>query len=138
MSLALHTLKPGRGSTRRPKRIGRGNASGHGTYSTRGQKGQRSRSGGRKGLRALGMRRLILSTPKARGFKSAAPPSCVVNLSDLDRVVASGDVVTRERLVASGLIAKGEQQLKILGDGAFTKAVTIRGIPVSGSAREKI
>ncbi|MCG2701107.1 50S ribosomal protein L15, partial [Candidatus Parcubacteria bacterium] len=46
MSLSLHTIKPAKGATKKRKRIGRGNASGTGTYSGRGLKGQKSRSGG--------------------------------------------------------------------------------------------
>lgn len=138
MPLTLHTLKPAKGARHRPKRIGRGNASGHGTYSTRGQKGQRARAGGRRGLRRLGMRRLLLSIPKVRGFRSLKPRPRPINLSDLDRVLKAGDVVNRNRLIALGLARETEKFVKILGDGTITKAVTVRGIPMSASAREKI
>ena len=68
MSLALHTIKPFSGSKKKVKRVGRGLGS-RGTYSGRGQKGQKARSGGKKGLKLMGIRRLLLSTPKIRpGF----------------------------------------------------------------------
>lgn len=138
MTLSLHTLKPARGAKRRSKRIGRGNASGHGTYSTRGQKGQRARSGGRKGLKLMGARRLIMSAPKVRGFRSLRPRLVVVNIFDLERVMKSGDMVTPAKLAAAGLVADGSGKMKILGDGTLTKPLTIRGLLVSQPAREKI
>lgn len=138
MALSLHTLKPARGAKHRRKRIGRGNASGHGTYSTRGQKGQRSRSGGRRGLRTMGVRRLVLSTPKLRGFKSHRPKPVVVNVGTIDRAVKAGEVVTRERLVTLGIIERGTLLVKVLGDGEVTKAMSVKGIAVSAGAREKI
>lgn len=133
----MHTLKPAPGAKHRRKRIGRGNASGHGTYSTRGQKGQRSRSGGRGGLKLLGMRHMILSTPKLRGFRSQHPRAHTVNLEMLDKRFEDGSVVTQDSLVQSGLIDLGER-VKLLSDGALKKKLTIKGIPVSAQAREKI
>ena len=136
--ITLHTMKPARGARRKSKRLGRGNASGRGSYSTKGQKGQRARSGGRKGLRRLGLRRLVLSTPKARGFKSLAPRAAIVNVGMLDKVVKAGEVVNRERLIALGFIDRSDVRFKILGEGTLAKAFTVRGVPVSASAREKI
>ncbi len=70
MTLSMHTLRPSKGSKSKPKRVGRGNASGKGTTAGRGGKGQTARSGGRNKLKLLGMRHLMLQTPKLRGFKS--------------------------------------------------------------------
>jgi len=83
--LQPHTLKPAHGAKHSPKRVGRGNASGHGTSSTRGGKGQTARSGGSRGLARLGFRRLMQSTPKLRGFKSLNDKPIVVYISDLEK-----------------------------------------------------
>jgi len=84
MPLTLHTIKPFSGSKKKVKRVGRGLGS-TGTYSGRGQKGQRARSGGRGGLKLLGMKRIILATPKLRGFKSPYPKMVAVNIGDLEK-----------------------------------------------------
>ncbi|MCK4554160.1 hypothetical protein KAU19_04310, partial [Candidatus Parcubacteria bacterium] len=68
--LRLHNIKPNKKAVKKRKRVGRGNASGHGTYSGRGIKGQRSRSGGKSGLKRLGMKMILRNIPKKRGFKS--------------------------------------------------------------------
>jgi len=79
MALQAQQLKPATGSTKKRKRVGRGNSSGHGTYSTRGLKGQKSRSGV-SGLKRLGMRQVLLRTPKYKGFKSKLV-KCAENVS---------------------------------------------------------
>ncbi len=86
----------------------------------------------------MGIRRLLLSIPKKRGFTSLYPRLHAVNLLDLDRIAKAGEIITRERLVKAGLVDRREIGIKILGDGTITKAITIRGIPLSASAREKI
>lgn len=137
MTLALHTIKSNRGATHRRKRIGRGNASGHGTYATRGQKGQRSRSGGRNKLKLKGIRRLILSIPKTRGFTSLRARPVAVRVAAIDKKFDNGETVDAKTLVSKGLIRTGEAA-KIVADGVLGKKITVRGIPVSGTAREKI
>ena len=67
--LTLHNLTINKKSRKNPKRLGRGNASGHGTYSTRGQKGQKARSGGSKGLRRWALVQQLRSKPKIGGFR---------------------------------------------------------------------
>ena len=83
MSLSLHTIKPSKGAAKKRKRVGRGNASGHGTYSTRGLKGQKSRSGV-SGLKRLGLKMTLSRIPKKRGFKSPKAKNQVVNLTDIN------------------------------------------------------
>lgn len=136
MSLALHTIKAAKGAKHKKKIIGRGNASGHGTYSTRGQKGQKSRSGGSKGLKRKGLRQLILSFPKMRGFKSIHPKPAVLNLKDLEKI--SGNIITPKIILENGLVREIKNGVKILGDGEIKRAVTVKECEVSGSAREKI
>ncbi|MEA3272129.1 MAG: 50S ribosomal protein L15 [Patescibacteria group bacterium] len=138
MPLALHTIKPAKGSKRNKKRVGRGNASGHGTYSTRGLKGQRSRSGGKGGLKYKGMKQMLLSVPKKRGFKSLKPKPEVLNINDLDAKFNDNAKITPKTLRESGLISKIDKGVKILGKGETEKKFTIIGCDVSKSAREKI
>jgi len=137
MALTLHTIKPFSGSKKKVKRVGRGLGS-TGTYSGRGQKGQRARSGGRGGLKLLGMRRIIMSTPKLRGFKSPYPKMVAVNLKDLEKKFNEGERVTPKTLLEKGLVGKMRVSVKILGNGEIKKKLTIENCSVSGSAREKI
>lgn len=135
MILRLHQLKPSAGSRHRPKRLGRGNASGHGTYSGRGCKGQKARSGGRNRLKQKGMRFLLLSTPKLRGFKSARIKPAAVNLSALERYFQEGEEITPDALRKKGLIGKMEKEVKILAGGGLTKKLEIKGCALSAAAK---
>ena len=102
--LSLNTIKKSKGSHKNKKRVGRGNASGRGTYSTRGQKGQRQRAGV-SNLKRLGMKSQLLQTPKVRGFKSDKPKNQIVSVKAINNIVynkafASGHnfLYTRKRL----------------------------------------
>ncbi|MEK7097792.1 MAG: uL15 family ribosomal protein, partial [Patescibacteria group bacterium] len=97
MSLSLHTIRPASGSTKKRKRVGRGNASGHGTSATRGTKGQRSRTGV-SGLKRLGMKSMLLSIPKKRGFNSLKSKNQVVNLLDINKHFKEGETVNPKTL----------------------------------------
>ncbi len=138
MSLGLHNLKPAAGSRKKSKRVGRGNASGHGTYSGRGMKGQRSRSGGKKGLKVRGFKKNFQQIPKKRGFKSYRPKMAVVNLLDLESKFDNGDAVDSKKLVAVNLIKDAKNGVKILGDGKITKKLTVQANAFSESARRGI
>jgi ribosomal protein L15 len=119
--LSLHSLEPSR-STKDAKRRGRGNASGRGTYSTRGIKGQRARSGGRGGLVLKGVRGYILRVPKSRGFKSLAPEMVAISLRQLDGAFQDGEVVTLKKIQQAGFTAKGAMtRIKIIGGGLLKK-----------------
>ncbi|MBI4239618.1 50S ribosomal protein L15 [Candidatus Uhrbacteria bacterium] len=138
--MALHTLTPYKNAKKKAKRIGRGLGSSHGTYATRGMKGQRSRSGGSKGLKLFGLRQTLLRVPKLRGFKSLHAKSLTLNVKDLE-LFNSGTVVNPGLLVQHGLVRplKGKTfSVKILADGKVTKKLTIEGCLVSESARKKI
>jgi len=135
--LSLHTIKPKSGSTKNRKRVGRGNASGHGTYSTRGLKGQKSRSGV-TGLKRLGMKSMMLNIPKTRGFKSLKPKAQVVNLFNLNQF-KEGAKINQKVLIKAGLIENNETPVKLLGDGELKiKNLQITGLKVSDSAKEQI
>jgi large subunit ribosomal protein L15 len=123
------------------KRVGRGGK--RGTYSGRGIKGQKARAGHR--IRPE-IRDLIKKIPKRRGrgihvntpiTKGFFP----VNLDVIEAVFSEKDVVTPKTLLEKGLIGKKDGKIppvKILGMGAITKALSISGCVLSGSAREKI
>lgn len=136
MSLSLHTLKPSPHSKKDRKYIGRGLGS-KGTYSGRGVKGQGARSGV-SGLKLKGMRKIILSTPKLRGFQSKNAKAQVVNVGDLDKVFADSAKISPKQLCSKGLIANTSTPVKILGNGTVTNKFILQGCLVSGVAKEKI
>lgn len=132
--LNLSTIKPAKGSTRGIKRVGRGNASGHGTYSTRGLKGQRSRSGV-SGLKRLGMKPMLLNIPKSRGFKSTTPKYSVVNFTDLNQAFKDGDIVSVMTLRKAKLIDEVGRGVKLLANGTLkVKGLQVKGLVASAAA----
>ena len=137
MPLTLHNLKPKKGSRKTKKRVGRGLGS-TGRYSGRGIKGQRSRSGGKSGLQLRGLRGIMLSTPKKKGFNSNRPKPVVLNLSDLNKVFKYGSKVTPKILQTRKLIDKISNGVKILGNGSIAIKITLSGCTVSMAAKQKI
>lgn len=135
----MHNLRPAKGSKHYPKVIGRGNASGKGTTAGRGGKGQTARTGGRNKLKLLGMRHIILATPKLRGkgFQSK-PKAANVTLSDLDAAYKAGDEVTQKSLFAKGLIRRTAPRVKILSGGSLKKKLVIVGCQLSEEAKAKV
>jgi large subunit ribosomal protein L15 len=132
----LSTLRPPKGATANRKRVGRGMGSGMGKTSTRGHKGQGSRSGSRL-LRGFegGQMPLHRRLPK-RGFTNIFRTEYqVVNL---DRLAGLGEKnITLEVLVANGLVRKSGL-IKVLGDGELKSALTVQAHKFSKSAQEKI
>ncbi|MFA5926005.1 MAG: 50S ribosomal protein L15 [Parcubacteria group bacterium] len=119
------------------KRIGRGGKKG--TYSGRGMKGQKSRSGASVNpIFEGGRSTLIEHLPKVRGFKSLYPKNQVVNLEDLEKNFSDGETVNPQTLRDRRLISKIKMPVKILGDGKISKKLTIEKCLVSKSAGEKI
>ncbi len=138
--LGLHNLRPTPGARKREKRIGRGYGSGHGGHeSTRGTKGQKSRSGG--GMRPTfegGQTPFWMRFPK-RGFKNPLRIEyAIVNVGTLDKYFEAGEVVTPEALLSRGIVKDLKDGLKVLGAGELTKALTVRAHKFSKTAREKI
>ncbi len=138
MALKLHNLRPAKGAKKRKRRLGRGDASGFGSYSTRGMKGQRSRSGGKGGLKLRGMKAIIQSMPKIGGFKSGKPKFQIVNLNELDKNFKDKDIVTVTKLINKKLVDSRKPGIKILGDGKITKKLTVKIEKISASAIEAI
>ena len=121
------------------KRVGRGAGSGMGKTSTRGENGQKSRSGASiKPWFEGGQSPLYRRIPK-RGFNNAIfrIEFATINLSDLNKF-NDGDVVTPELLKEKGIIKKELCGLKVLGNGTLEKKLTIRANRFSSSAVTKI
>lgn len=136
--LTLHNLKFNKKAKKRRKRVGRGNASGHGTYSTRGLKGQKARSGGRSGLKRRGLRQLLRNKPKIGGFRSPYPKMVTVNLDQLEKNFAAGEIVDAKKLIDKYLIKSARTGLKILGNGKLTKKLVVIADGFSESAKKAI
>ncbi len=136
--LSIHTLKPAARSKHAPKRVGRGNASGHGTTATRGGKGQTARSGGGRGNQARSFKRLLQSTPKLRGFSSFRAKPAEVYLNDLEAKFATGEIVTVAALLEKKLIPTNAKAAKVLNSGELKKKLTFSGILFTKTAKEKV
>lgn len=138
MSLELHGLRPAKGANQKRKRVGRGPGSGHGKTATRGEKGQKSRSGysQRPGFEG-GQMPLYRRLPK-RGFTNIFQKQfAILNVQDLNRF-DDGSTVSPEFLVEQGVIRKARNGLRILGGGELKKKLTVRAHHFSKSAAEKI
>ena len=132
----LSTLRPPKGATANRKRVGRGMGSGMGKTSTRGHKGQRSRSGSRmiRGFEG-GQMPLHRRLPK-RGFTNIFRKEfAVVNL---DRLVELGEKMITPAVLHKARLAGKNDRIKILGDGQLKGAITVHAHKFSKSAQEKI
>lgn len=137
MTLSLHNLTT-KGKKNPKKRLGRGYGSGKGGHTVgRGQKGQKSRSG-TGGYKRLGMRRVMLATPKLRGFNSGKPTPEIVNLHTIEVHFIKDEVVSPKTLLTKKLIASTKNGVKILANGEITKSVIVKKCFVSKTAQEKI
>lgn len=133
-----HELRQPEGATHKRKRIGRGNASGHGTYSTKGMKGQKARAGGgvRPGFEG-GQLPLVRRMAYKRGFRNPFRIDYEeVNVGALS-IFAAGTEVSDEALRKARLARTG-RPVKVLGQGELSVALTVEAASFSKSAREKI
>ncbi len=133
----LHTLHPAKGSQQRKKRLGRGNGSGIGSYSGKGIKGQKARSGN-KGLTARSMRPYLLRIPKVRGFKPDSSGYTPVGLTDLQKHFNSGEAVTPKTLRLKGIITGSSARVKILSTGMLEKKLNVVAHAFSSGAKAAI
>ncbi len=132
-------LSPAPGSKKNRKRVGRGDGSGHGTYSGRGCKGQKSRSGYTmsRGFEG-GQLPLIQRLPQKRGFINIFKQEySVVNIDKLD-TFESGSEVTPEKMVAAGLVKSPRNPIKILGEGDIKHPLVVKANKFSATAKAKI
>lgn len=134
-----HKLKPPAGAKHKRKRVGRGDGSGHGSYSGRGCKGQKSRSGGgvRLGFEG-GQLPLIKRLPRKRGFVNIFKAEySIVNVGDLKKFPANANVSPKE-LLEAGLVKSLKHPVKILGDGEINRPLVVRANKFSAAAEKKI
>ena len=134
----LNELKPADGAKTKKFRKGRGHGSGNGKFAGRGRDGQKSRSGGgvRPGFEG-GQMPLYRRLPK-RGFKCRNSKEIIgINLSALEKF-DNDTVVSVDTLIEAGIVKNPRDGVKILGNGEFTKKLTVQANAFSASAKEKI
>ena len=138
--MKLHELSPQEGSVQEKFRKGRGPGSGNGKTAGKGHKGQNARSGGgvRPGFEG-GQLPLYRKLPK-RGFNNLrfGKKYVIVNVGTLNDKFNDGDVVDCAALLASGIVNKVFDGVKVLGEGDITKKLTVKAAIFSASAKEKI
>ncbi|MBF0780757.1 MULTISPECIES: 50S ribosomal protein L15 [unclassified Granulicatella] len=136
--MELHTLKAAEGSRHVRNRVGRGQGSGNGKTSGRGQKGQKARSGGGVRLGFEGGQTPLFKRIAKRGFNNINRKEyAVVNLSDLNRF-EDGVEVNPVTLVESGLVKKELSGVKILANGKLERKLTVKAHKFSKVAKEAI
>ena len=134
--LKLHHLRPAPGSKKDRTRVGRGEGS-KGKTSGRGTKGTKARYQVRPGFEGGGVR-LVMRTPKLRGFKNPFRVEYqVVNLETIVELYPQGGEVTVASLVAKGAVRKNEK-VKVLGQGELSLKLDVKVDKVSESAKAKI
>src|SRR5919108_2479954 len=145
--IGLHSLKPNPGSRHPRKRVGRGEGSGLGKTSGRGEKGAGARSGSKSrpnfegGQMPIHMRMRKLRGPhmkKSMPFENFRTHTQPVNLRDLDARFDDGAEVTPATLAERGLATRKDVPVKILGQGDVGKKLTVQAHAFSKTAREKI
>ncbi len=133
--MQIHHIKSNNKKSR--KRVGRGGKKG--TYSGKGMKGQKSRSGySRRATFEGGRSSLVAQAKKVRGFKSKKAPVQIINLRDIEKKYSAGEVVSMETLKEKGLIKKTYLLVKVLSEGELTKKITLKGVAFSKLTKEKV
>lgn len=138
MALTPSTIKPAGKSKKNKKRVGRGNSSGKGTYSARGMKGQKARSGGKSGNKRRGFKSSLQKVPKVRGFNSLKATAQTVTLTFLEKIAAKNSEVTPVILAQNHIIKNAKKPVKIVATGELKKPVNIKGCLASKKAVELI
>ena len=136
--MKINELSPAEGSRKKGKRVGRGPGSGHGKTACRGQKGQKSRSGGSipRGFEG-GQMPLQRRVPK-RGFTNVFKKEyAVVNVDDLNRFEPNA-LVGPDAFVEAGLVRKTRDGIKLLGDGEVAHPIQVRIHKASKTAVQKV
>lgn len=137
--MKAHQLAPPPGAKHARKRVGRGDGSGHGTYSGRGQKGQKSRSGAslRPGFEG-GQLPMVKRLPQKRGFFNPFRTEYhIVNLSSLNRFPPDTQV-TPELLRQVGLVKSTRKPVKVLGEGELKHPLSVKAHAFSATAQQRI
>ncbi|HEX5554680.1 MAG TPA: 50S ribosomal protein L15 [Chitinophagaceae bacterium] len=138
--MELHTLKPAKGAVKKPKRLGRGEASGKGGTATKGTKGQQSRSGYKTKLGFEGGQMPIQRRLPKRGFKNNNRINYqVFNLGQLDELITKYELteISLENLYINGLISRTDR-VKILAQGELTSKINFKVNAASEKAKQAI
>lgn len=135
--IELHSLAPNKGAHTRSFRLGRGAGSGRGKTAGKGTKGQKARSGGKKGLALKGMRHMLLSFPKIRGFRSLEAKAIALPVERLN-VFADGAKVDLNALRGMRVIGLQDTKVKVIGNGELKKKLIVSGLVVTASAQKAI
>ena len=139
--MQLHDVDQGIQKRKKRKRIGRGVGSGHGKTASKGHKGHSSRQGFKQNLVSEGGQTPIIRRVPKRGFVNGAfrKHFAIVNIASLEACFDAGAVIDETALRARGLVkGRHDDGVKILGDGAVTKSLTVHAAKFSGSASEKL
>lgn len=137
--MKLHNLKRTPGSRKKPKILGRGDASGQGGTAGKGHKGDKARSGARIRLHFEGGQNTFFRRLPKVGFKSHSKKVFnVINLDLISKYFSSGDTVDESILKEKGLIGDKFSGLKVLGNGNLDKALNVTADAFSASAKSKI
>ncbi len=137
--MKLHELRPPEGSKKERHRVGRGHGSGWERTSGKGQKGQKSRSGGVKGPAFEGGQTPLARRIPKRGFTNRFRIEyAVVNLWQLDEKFEAGATIQLEDFYTAGLVKGKFNLVKVLGDGEVTKVLNVQAHKFSETAAEKI
>jgi large subunit ribosomal protein L15 len=138
--MKLHTLKPAKGAVHKEKRLGRGEASGHGGTSTKGNKGQQSHASYKRKMAHEGGQMPIQRRVPKRGFKNPHRIEYkVFNLGQVDQLVEKYGIqeFTLENLYTNGLISQTDR-VKILGNGELKTKLAFKVNAISGKAKSAI
>ena len=135
--MKLHELQPAAGASTDAKRKGRGAGSGNGKTAGKGHKGQLARSGHKPAYFEGGQLPLVRRIPK-RGFNNIfGTKYATINVCDLNKF-EDGAVVDAQAVLASGLVKKPLDGIKVLGNGELTKKLTVKLTAYSETAKSKI
>lgn len=138
--MQLHELKAPEGATKKRKRVGRGESSGHGKTAGRGGKGQTARTGkGKPGLGFEGGQMPMYRRMPKRGFTNIFAVCTVsINVDHLSKHFAAGSVVDMEVLRKAGLASKKHKAFRVLGRGELAHKLSITADHFTASAKQKI
>ena len=136
--MELNNLKPKKGARHAKKRVGRGPGSGHGKTSSRGEKGQKSRSGYSRQMGFEGGQMPLHRRLPKRGFTNIFKKTyAVVNLADLERF-DNGATVDEAALRQAGIVKGRHDGIKVLGNGKLSKKLTVSATKFSETAKASI
>lgn len=138
--MQLHNLRPAKGAVHKVKRLGRGEASGHGGTSTKGNKGQKARTGNKRKMAHEGGQMPIQRRVPKRGFKNPHRIEYkVFNLGQIEQLAEKYGIqeVSLENLYTNGLVSQTDR-VKILGNGELKSKITFKVQAISAKAKEAI